>query len=119
MVIFKNAIQQAAKWIKQENTRTKVMKKEHFEERAMWKLKAAEQRENVKKVRAKLNEARILQENLLAQVYSKLVEQGKISEAPSKMTEDQGRLGQESKVSIQKSGSIDKYTRDLILQLIN
>ena len=99
--------------------KSKVMKKEHFEERAMWKHKKEEHCENLKKVKAKLNEARIIQENLLAQVYSKLVEQGKISETPSKMTEDQGRLGQESKVSIQKSGSIDKYTRDLILQLIN
>ena len=118
LAIFKDLLHQAAKWIKQEKARAKIMKKEYFEEADMWKRKRQEHYKKVDKVKADIEEAKILQEKLLVQSYLKLVEQGKISETPSK-TEEQDSLGQESTISIQKSGSIDRYTRDLIFQLIN
>ena len=39
LAIFKDLLHQAAKWIKQENARAKIMKKEYFEEEICGSLK--------------------------------------------------------------------------------
>ena len=69
----------------------KGLKKEHREDKAIWKPRKQAYEENLKKVEAELNEARIVQEKLLAKAYSILVEQGKLSEPLSNITEEQER----------------------------
>ena len=89
--------------MKQEKVRVKGLKKEHREDKAIWKPRKQAYEENLKKVEAELNEARIVQEKLLAKAYSILVEQGRISEPSSNTTEEQEREGQEFKALAHKS----------------
>ena len=83
---FKRLIHQAEKWIKKEKLRVAGLKKEHMENKAIWRPRKQVWEESLKKVQADLNGARITQEKLLAKAYSILVEQGRISQRLSNTT---------------------------------
>ena len=112
--LFRSLLRKAKKWIKQEKRRVKGLEDEHREDRALWIPTLQAHDERLKEAKAELYESRIVQEKLLAKAYSILIEQGRISERQTTITEEQEREGQEFKALPHKPESI----RNLIFRLI-